>query len=63
MLTSGLKKILASRLYDIGIMVTWADFDHIIVDYDRFDSHSNMLDFLVTNWNKLIIEQEEQKNE
>jgi len=55
MLTSIGKNIIISRLYDKNIKVNNKDLDNYIIDIDNFKSLNDMYDFIVSNYNKLII--------
>lgn len=52
------KKIVISRLIDIGISMKDASdyIDNIIIDINNFNDYNAMYSFIVNNYNKLIIE-------
>ena len=52
------KKIVISRLIDIGISMQDADnyVDNILINSDSFSDYNTMYDFIVANYGKLIIE-------
>ena len=52
------KKIVISRLIDIGISMQDASnyIDNILIDSDNFSDYNTMYDFIVANYGKLIIE-------
>ena len=58
MLTNIGKKIVISRLIDIGISMQDADnyVDNILINSDSFSDYNTMYDFIVANYGKLIIE-------
>lgn len=49
------KKIIASRLYDRGIIVSLEDLDNYIVDHDLFNDLNSMYNSIVNNFGRLII--------
>jgi hypothetical protein len=55
MLSNISKKIIQSRLYDKGIIINIADLDNYIINPDDFTDNNSMFDFIVNNYNKLII--------
>ena len=58
MLTNIGKKIVISRLIDIGISMQDADkyVDNILINTENFSDYNSMYDFIVANYGKLIIE-------
>ena len=52
------KKIVVSRLIDIGISMQDASnyIDNILINSDNFSDYNSMYDFIVANYGKLIIE-------
>jgi len=55
MLTGIGKKIIVSRLYDIGIKVNEYDLDTILINPNDFESNNDMYGFIVENWGTLVI--------
>lgn len=55
MLSAISKKIIYNRLLDKGIKIDIAKLDHYYIDQDNFTDLNTMYDFIVNNWNKLII--------
>lgn len=49
------KKIIVSRLYDKGIKINESDLDNYLISMDNFPDYNSMYDFIVNNYNKLII--------
>ena len=58
MLTNIGKKIVISRLIDIGISMQDASnyVDSILINADNFSDYNTMYDFIVANYGTLIIE-------
>ena len=56
MLSNTSKKIIQSRLYDAGTKINITDLDNYIIDLNKFNSMNEVYDFIVNNYNKLIIE-------
>lgn len=56
MLTSISKSIIYNRLLDAGIEINIADLDNYIIDINNFNDLNDMYNFIVDNYNKLIIE-------
>lgn len=56
MLTYTSKKIIQSRLLDKNIAINITDLDNYIIDIDNFTDLNAMYNFIVENYNKLIIE-------
>ena len=52
------KKIVISRLIDIGISMQDADnyVNNILINEENFSDYNSMYDFIVANYGKLIIE-------
>jgi hypothetical protein len=55
MLSGIAKNIITSRLYDKGIKINPSDLDNYIVDAGSFNTLNDMYDFIVNNFNSLII--------
>lgn len=49
------KKIIVNRLYDKGIKINESDLDNYLISIDDFTDYNSMYDFIVNNYNKLII--------
>ena len=58
MLTNIGKKIVISRLIDIGISMQDADkyVDNILINTENFSDYNSLYNFIVANYGKLIIE-------
>ena len=58
MLTNIGKKIVVSRLIDIGVSMQDANnyVNNILINADNFSDYNSMYDFIVVNYSKLIIE-------
>jgi hypothetical protein len=56
MLSAISKKIIASRLYDKGIIIDPASLDNYIIDTNNFSDMNSMYEYVTNNYNKLIIE-------
>ena len=58
MLTNIGKKIVISRLIDVGISMQDANnyVNNILINADNFSDYNTMYDFIVANYGKLIIE-------
>ena len=52
------KKIVISRLIDIGISMQDADnyVNNILINEENFSDYNTMYNFIITNYRKLIIE-------
>lgn len=50
------KKIIAQRLYDLGIKINTSDLDNYIVDETLFPDYNSMYNSIVANYGKLIIQ-------
>ena len=55
-LTSIAKKIITSRLYDLGIKINTSDLDNYIVDESLFTDNNSLYNSIVNNYGKLIIQ-------
>lgn len=56
MLSNILKNIILNRLYDKNIKIESMALDNYIIDIDKFKSYEEVIQFVMNNYNKLIIE-------
>lgn len=54
-LTTISKKIIQSKLYDKGIIITMEELDNYIIDPEQFDDLNSMYNSIVNNFNQLTI--------